>query len=198
MTLNDTQKALFNALTQLQRRFITELLKGSNQTQAYRAAGGKAKGDGARSKAAQIVTNSNVQAFLQAVQYEVVSEAIMTRTEALERLTAIARTGIGDLATFGTHRVGEDDDGHPLEQTVWRFKNSDQLTPEQLAAISELTASKEGLKVKLHDPKSAIKQIAEMQGWEAPKRTEHSGTIQAEISNVSSDEASKIYQKLMG
>ncbi len=77
MTLTDAQKGLFNALTQLQRRFVTELLKGQNQTQAYRLAGGKAKGDGARSKAAQIVTNSNVQAFLQAVQYEVVSEAIM-------------------------------------------------------------------------------------------------------------------------
>ncbi len=198
MTLTDAQKGLFNALTQLQRRFVTELLKGQNQTQAYRLAGGKAKGDGARSKAAQIVTNSNVQAFLQAVQYEVVSEAIMTRTEALERLTSIARTTIGDLATFGTHRAGEDDDGQPVEQTVWRFKNSDQLTPEQLAAVSELTASKDGLKVKLHDPKTAIKQIAEMQGWEAPKRTEHSGTIHASISEISSEDARAIYQKMMG
>ncbi|AHK19759.1 hypothetical protein [Yersinia similis] len=46
MTLTEEQKALFDALTQLQRRFVTALLEGANQTEAYRRAGGKAKGDG--------------------------------------------------------------------------------------------------------------------------------------------------------
>ncbi|EIQ93352.1 terminase small subunit, partial [Yersinia pestis PY-01] len=49
MTLTEEQKALFDALTQLQRRFVTALLEGANQTEAYRRAGGKAKGDGERS-----------------------------------------------------------------------------------------------------------------------------------------------------
>ncbi|CRG50788.1 phage terminase small subunit [Yersinia wautersii] len=64
MTLTEEQKALFDALTQLQRRFVTALLEGANQTESYRRAGGKARGDGVRSKANQLVTNSNVQAFL--------------------------------------------------------------------------------------------------------------------------------------
>lgn len=89
MTLTEEQKALFDALTQLQCRFVTALLEGANQTEAYRRAGGKAKGDGERSKASQLVTNSNVQAFLQSVQHETVNAAIMTYTEALERLTLI-------------------------------------------------------------------------------------------------------------
>ena len=37
--------------------------------------------------------------------------------------------------------------------------------PDKLAAISELTATKDGPKIKLHSPLAAIKQIAEMQGW---------------------------------
>ena len=46
-----------------------------------------------------------------------------------------------------------------------------------MAAISELTAGPQGLKIKLHDPKAAIKQLGELQGWEAPKKTDLNGNI---------------------
>ncbi len=36
MTLTEEQKALFDALTQLQRRCVTALLEGANQTRVYR------------------------------------------------------------------------------------------------------------------------------------------------------------------
>lgn len=200
MTLTEEQKALFDALTPLQKRFVTRLLNGDNQTQAYRNAGGKAKGDGERSKANQIGTNSNVKVFLKAVQYETLNEAIMTYEEAMERLSVMGRTSIADLATFGTQVVGEDDEKRPIIQSVWSFKDASELKPEQMAAISELTAGKDGLKIKLHDPKAAIKQLAEMRGWEAPKKTEISGPNGGAIqtTNMTPDEAAEAYRKLMG
>lgn len=173
MTLTEEQKALFDALTALQKRFVTHLLNGANQTEAYRKAGGRAKGDGERSKANQIVTNSNVQAFLKAVQYESVSEAIMSYEEAMERLTTMGRASIRDLVEFSEHDMGKDENGQPIIQAVWRFRDSVKQTPELLDAIAEITAGKEGIKLKLHDAKSAIKQLAEMRGWEAPKKNEH-------------------------
>jgi len=201
MTLTDEQKALFDALTKLQQKFVTQLLNGKNQTDAYKAAGGKAKTvESARASASQILTNVNVQAFLKCVQYEAVNEAIMTYEEAMERLSAMGRTSIADLATFGTHVVGKDDDGNPITQSTWSFKNASELKPEQMAAISELTAGKDGLKIKLHDPKAAIKQLAEMRGWEAPKKTEISGPNGSAIqtANLSPDETAEAYRKLMG
>ncbi|MBU9819933.1 terminase small subunit [Rahnella sp. BCC 1045] len=201
MTLTDEQKALFDALTKLQQKFVTQLLNGKNQTDAYKAAGGKAKTDeSARASASQILTNVNVQAFLKCIQYEAVNEAIMTYEEAMERLSVMGRTSIADLATFGTQVVGEDDDGNPVTQSVWSFKNANELKPEQMAAISELTAGKDGLKIKLHDPKAAIKQLAEMRGWEAPKKTEISGPNGGAIqtTNLTADEAAEAYRKLMG
>lgn len=201
MTLTEEQKALFDALTKLQQKFVTQLLNGKNQTDAYKAAGGKAKTDeSARASASQILTNVNVQAFLKCIQYEAVNEAIMTYEEAMERLSVMGRTSIADLATFGTQVVGEDDDGNPVTQSVWSFKNASQLKPEQMAAISELTAGKDGLKIKLHDPKAAIKQLAEMRGWEAPKKTELSGPNGGAIqtTNLTADEAAEAYRKLMG
>ncbi len=200
MTLTEEQKALFDALTPLQKKFATHLIAGLNQSDAYKAAGGKAKGDGVRSKASVMVSNGNVQAFLKAVQYETLNEAIMTYEEAMERLSVMGRTSIADLAVFGTQVVGEDEDGNPVTQSVWSFKNASELRPEQMAAISELTAGKDGLKIKLHDPKAAIKQLAEMRGWEAPKKLEHSGPNGGAIqtANLSPDEAAEAYRKLMG
>ncbi|CFQ73638.1 terminase small subunit [Yersinia similis] len=200
MTLTEEQKALFDALTQLQRRFVTALLEGANQTEAYRRAGGKAKGDGERSKASQLVTNSNVQAFLQSVQHETVNEAIMTYTEAMERLTLMGRTTIHDIATFGNYQIGEDEDGQPVFQASWKFKDSKNIKPEHLAAVAELSTGKDGLKLKLHDPKIAIKQLAEMCGWEAPKKAELTGANGGPIqtSNLTPDEAAEAYRKMMG
>ncbi|WP_145480465.1 terminase small subunit [Yersinia similis] len=200
MTLTEEQKALFDALTQLQRRFVTALLEGTNQTEAYRRAGGKAKGDGERSKASQLVTNSNVQAFLQSVKYETVNEAIMTYTEAMERLTLMGRTTIHDIATFGNYQIGEDEEGQPVFQASWKFKDSKDIKPEHLAAVAELSTGKDGLKIKLHDPKAAIKQLAEMRGWEAPKKAELTGANGGPIqtSNLTPDEAAEAYRKMMG
>ncbi|HEM7577715.1 TPA: terminase small subunit [Serratia marcescens] len=177
MTLTEEQKALFDALTALQKRFVTHLLNGANQTEAYRKAGGRAKGDGERSKANQIVTNSNVQAFLKSVQYQAINEAIMTRTEALERLSKMGRTALTDIAEFKNCQIGEDEEGKPVYQASWAFRDSALQDPEAMAAVAELTTGKDGIKLKMHDPKAAIKQLGEMMGWEAPKQ----------VDNISSD-----------
>lgn len=41
--LTAEQQQLFDALTLLQKKFVTELLKGKNQTDAYKKAGEKRK-----------------------------------------------------------------------------------------------------------------------------------------------------------
>lgn len=180
--------------------FVSEALGGSSLATLSEIVRMPGKGDNLRKAAHQIATNIDVEAFLKSVQHETVNEAIMTYEEAMERLTLMGRTSIADLAIFGTHVVGEDDDGNPVTQSVWSFKNASELKPEQMAAISELTAGKDGLKIKLHDPKAAIKQLAEMRGWEAPKKTELTGANGGPIqtTNMTADEAAEAYRKMMG
>lgn len=173
--LTAEQQLLFDALTPLQQNFSLAIIKGKNQTDAYKAAKGKAKGDNLRKAAHAIATNCDVVAFLKSVQGEVVDDAIMSREEALKRLTALGRTSLFDLAEFRNYVACEGEDGEPVMQATWSFKDSALLTPEAMAAIAELTAGPQGLKIKLHDPKAAIKQLAELEGWEAPKKTEMSG-----------------------
>jgi phage terminase small subunit len=200
--LTAEQQHLFDALTALQKRFVTWVLKGKNQTDAYRKAGGKAKAEGARKAAHAIATNCDVEAFLRSVQQEVVNDAIMTRTEALERLSKMGRTSLMDIAEFRNCQIGEDEDGQPVFQASWSFRDSALQDAEAMSAVAELTTGKDGIKLKMHDPKAAIKQIGEMQGWEAPKKTEVSGPggtpIRTENTNMSPQEAAEHYKKMMG
>ena len=98
--------------------------------------------------------------------------------------------------------VGEDEDGQPVYQAVWSFRNSTLQDPDAMSAIAELTTGKDGIKLKMHDPKAAIKQLAEMQGWEAPKKSEVSGPgggpVKTETVAMTPQEAADAYKKLMG
>ncbi|OBU13023.1 terminase small subunit [Morganella psychrotolerans] len=173
-TLTDEQKVLFDALTKQQQQFALGILKGLNQIDAYKQAGYKAKNENAASvSASQIFGNLKLKSFLSAMSASALSDAVMTRQEALERLSAIGRASVSEMVEFSEHKMGADDDGNPVIQAVWRFKNSALQNPQALSAISELTAGKDGIKLKLHDPKAAIKQIVDMQGWEAPKEIKH-------------------------
>ncbi|CDG21053.1 putative phage terminase, small subunit [Xenorhabdus poinarii G6] len=175
--LTDEQKVLFDALTKLQQKFVLGILKGLNQTDAYRNAGGKAKTeDTARSCASEILTNPNVKTFLDAMNQEAVSDAVMSRQEALERLSAMGRVSLHDIAEFRNSQIGEDDEGRPVYQAAWQFKDSALQNPAALSAISELTTGKDGIKLKLHDPKAAIKQLADLMGWDAAKKVDLSST----------------------
>lgn len=174
--LTAEQQCLFDELTSLQKKFVTHLLKGKNQTDAYKKAGGKAKtATTARACASEILANPNVHSFMSSMEGSAIDEAIMTREEALKRLTTMGRARITDLVEFGEYQIGEDDEGRPVIQAAWKFKDSVRQSPELLDAISELTTGKDGIKLKLHDARGAIKQMAEMEGWQAPAKHEHTG-----------------------
>jgi len=181
--MNQDQKYLFDRLTALQQRIATNVLAGMTQRQAYRLAGGQAEDDGvADSSASEILSNPKVSAFMDAMKEEAVSEAIMTRKEALEKLSTLARTDLKDLVDFGSYELGMDaDSGNPIIQATWKVKPQALQDPKQMAAISELTASKDGIKIKTHSPLAAIKQLADMQGWNAAQKMDlnHAGSIQS-------------------
>lgn len=165
------QKALFDKLTELQQRTAINVLAGMTQRAGYYAAGGSAKTDeSADATASEILSNPMVVAFMDAMKLQAVSDAVMSRTEALERLSGFARTDLADLVEFGEYELGDDGEGNPVVQSSWRIKEGVLQDPKKRAAIAELTAGKEGIKIKTHSPLSAIKQLADMQGWNAAQK----------------------------
>lgn len=75
-------------LTERQKKFCRELLKGKNQTQAAIDAGYSK--NGAKVTASQLLTHPNVKAYLAELSKKVESSAIMTGSEVLQMLTKIA------------------------------------------------------------------------------------------------------------
>ena len=164
-------------LTPKQERFCLEYLKCGNASEAYRLSynAENMKPETVNRTAKELLDNPKIAARLAELNEDAVTEAVMTRQEALERLSRFARTDLTDLVEFGTHELGEVD-GEPVIQSTWKIRDSVLQDPEKLSAISELTASKDGVKIKTHSPLQAIQQLAKMQGWEAAQKHDHTSS----------------------
>jgi phage terminase small subunit len=170
------QIALLEALTPLQRAVCTRVAGGMAQREAYmaaKAAAGRpctpATADAAASRMLAAVKPA---AFLRAVQQAAVSSAIMEKEEAMAILTRQARTSLSDLVEWARYPISSDMmTGEVTEwQTGWRIKPSVEQDPEKMALISELTAGKEGIKIKTHSQREALQLLGKFRGWEAPTK----------------------------
>lgn len=171
------QLTLFDALTPLQKRMATNVLAGMKQRQAYYAAEGTAKSDtAADTSASEIMNNPKVKAFMDSMQKQAVSDAIMSREEMAARLTLFARKGVKDIVKFKTVEIGKDmETGEPLMQTGWWIPDSILQNEEDLSIISELEVGKFGPKLKTHSSLQAMAQLAKLQGYEVPGKLELTG-----------------------
>lgn len=177
--LSDEQLEMYGNLTKLQKSVSLKKLEGLSDAEAYRQGGGKAKGASSLTSAAsEILTNLDVRQFIDSFNGHLISRAIMSREEMLERLTVMARTEITDVIKFSDAApMDTEADGQTVidEQSVWSLRQAEDMRNGGTAAISELTASRDGLKIKLHDQKAAMKQIADIEGFNAAIRLAHGG-----------------------
>jgi phage terminase small subunit len=172
------QQLLFDHLTELQQRTATGVLAGMSQRAAYYAAGGTTKNEkSADAIVSRMLTDAKVSAFMNAMKLQAVSDAIMSREEAMKVLSLIGRTHLKDIVKFRTVNIGKDmETGADLNQTAWEINAGLQETDsEKLIIISELEVGKNGPKIKTHSPVAAIAQLAKMNGWEAAQKFEHAG-----------------------
>lgn len=165
------------SLTPKQERFCLAYLETGNASEAYRRAysAENMKPESIAVAASRVLSNAKVALRLAELRGRSESAAVMGRQEALERLSMMARTSLADLVEFGSYELGEDENGRPIVQAAWRIKDSALQDPKQLAAIAELSASKDGIKIKTHSPLQAIQQLAKMQGWESATKHEITG-----------------------
>ncbi len=196
------QMELAAKLTPLQRKFIIELIKpNTSQRQAYINAGGTAKGEVSQDSAAhKMFSRVQVKAFYNAMMETKTVNSIMERDEALEILSNNARVKMSDVADFGFRKVGEDEEGRDIMESVWTMKNGEDIDPAIASCIKSVTMTKNGPKIELHDQQGAIKQLTDIQGWAAPKKTELTGAGGEALqlnSNISAPEIASALAGLM-
>lgn len=189
------QEMLFANLNTFQKKLAPLILEEVSPLDAYR----RIKPDStnsdiaARSIVSRSMKSIKMTTFINSVSSKMISDAIMTRKEALERLTVFARANLGEMVDFKTviYKVDE----REVKQATWSLKDSSTQNPNHLAAISELSTSSQGIKVKLHSASDAIKQLAAMQGWNQAEKVDHTssdGTMtpkgsSLDVSNLSTE-----------
>lgn len=175
------QKKLSDELTNLQRGLVLGVVAGKSQREAYYAAGGKAKSDeAADASASEILSNPTVKAFHDSLIADAVNDAVLTRQQALERLSLMAATEITDILDFRTvevQTIGKDGEMETAQETIWTMRDSPDVERKAKAAIKSVTMTKFGPKIEMYDATSAIAQIAKMQSWDAPAKLDVNATV---------------------
>lgn len=176
LKLTKEEEALANSCTQRQKKMVLMIFENPQLThrECYIRAGGKAKkADAQDACVSRMLKNAKCKAFYDSLMNKAQSNAVLTKQEALERLSRSAKVTIKDVADFRNVRIGEDKDGNPVYQTVWTIKNAEDMPDHVAACIKSVTVTKDGPKVELYDGHAAIKQLMDMLGWEAPKKTQN-------------------------
>jgi len=200
ISFTEKQMELASKLTPLQRKFIIELIKpNTSQRQAYIKAGGKSKTEEAQdASASRILSDIKVKAFYEAMMEVQTINSIMTRDEALERLSKSARIKITDVCTFKYVEFTDKETDEVYMNTVWTMKDAEDIDPDVAACIKSVTFTKMGPKIELYDANGSIKMLSDIQGWNAPKRTEITGKDGQALQLNANVEAPEIASALAG
>jgi len=152
--------------TTKQRRFVEEYLVDLNATQAAIRAGYSEKT--ANVIASQLLAKLNIQQAVAQKRDELAKATAVTAERILNEYRRIAYANITDAIEIR--------DGAIVVQ------DTDSLTDDQKAAISEIAETKDGLRVKFHSKVHALDSLAKHLGMFTEKvSVAHSGTLDVAI-----------------
>jgi len=203
-TITDEQRKLYDQLSVMMQEICMNVLcvPGMTWVDAYKQSPFPTSTNysSIAMQASHIQRNKKVQAFLKSIRNADFDNRIMQREEAMIILTRQARGTIDGVLEFKSHYVGMcPNGGGPLWVTKWGLKHVDDLDPELLANISEISETKEGTKVKSYSQRDAIKDMSQMQGWNCATKHEHTGVNggPVETTQLSKEEYAKVRQEMM-
>ncbi|QGH75013.1 putative small subunit terminase [Vibrio phage Rostov M3] len=177
--LSSEQQKLYDALTTLQKKCVVAKLdkNATSNAVAYCSATGRhnLSATHASRLAFSVFSHPNVKAFLKSMEKETIDDMIMGRDELLSELTDIASTTIDDIV-----QIVHSSDNMMNVETGAIYTGLESITIKRLEEIPEharksiksIKQGRYGLEVTLHDSLTARKMIADMQGFNAPTKTE--------------------------
>ena len=182
VTLTDEQLSMYGALTKLKQGVAINTLSGMTPADAHRNANGVCRNETNRKDlASQILAHPRVKEFIDSFKVDPspsLARAVMTREDILSDLTDIAGATIFDVMNFYT----DSDELMNLEtgaevagQSTIVVKSMSEIDPKFHKLIKGVKQTKHGIELTLHDQMAARKQITDMCGYDAPKRSEISG-----------------------
>jgi len=150
-------------LTPKQTRFVAEYLIDLNATQAAIRAGYSAKTAGQMGD--ENLKKPQIQAELQKSMQERSARTEITQDRVLKELAKIGFADIRKAVKWGeSMAVMNEDSGEMVIAHGLAMLSSVDIDDDTAAAISEVSESKQGLKVKFHDKRAALVDIGKHLG----------------------------------
>jgi len=148
------------ALTSKQRRFVDEYLVDLNATQA--AIRAKYSPRTARQIGEENMTKPAIQAAIARRMKDREARTEITQDKVLRELAKIGFSDIRKIVKWGETelRIADGDEGGLMPYHGLALVGSDEVDDDTAAAIAEVSQSRDGLKVKLHDKKGALVDMA--------------------------------------
>tara|TARA_R110000868_G_scaffold369943_1_gene633424 strand:- start:180 stop:731 length:552 start_codon:yes stop_codon:yes gene_type:complete len=147
------------ALTAKQERFVAEYLIDLNATQAAKRAGYSEKT--ARSQGTRMLTNVAIQAAIAASQDKRAGRTEITQDRVLAELAKIGFSDIRKAVRWGGIPEVAEDGSHtyPVEMIP-----SEDMDDETAAAITEVSLTAQGVRIKMADKLAALEKIGKHLG----------------------------------
>jgi hypothetical protein len=159
--------------TQKQISFARNLIAGQAPAEALRNSLYNLENmtDASVARMANGLLNSPVIADAYAkAQADTLAGGVRIREDLIAELENIAFSNLGDFLKFETDTV-LDSRGKVRKVLLFELKHYDELTPDQLACISEISEGQNGkIRVKLKSASDALAQLRKLHGWDAPPK----------------------------
>ena len=189
--MNEEQLKLYGALTALQKACVDIKVKNpsmSNSASYCNATGKHNLTRGGVSRLSfSVFNNPKVKAFLKSLEIETVDDLIMTREQMMQDLTDIINTSLDDVSDMihNDDTVMNTDTGELYTGlTSMTVKKFSDIPDHAKKSIKSIKQGRYGIEITLYDTNEARKQLAAMQGFNAPTKTELSGPDGGPIEQV--------------
>lgn len=194
--------ARWELLTDLEKRAVEHIESGFAPQTAYVLAGGTAKTQQSIAVCtSQLFRRANVAAFRRALGQKTLNDMIMTRAEMQVRLTNIARADAAKVTRVKKRLVGfHSETGEELYRDFVEIVPTEELAPEEQTALASIEQKQHGIKLTMHSPLAAMKQLAEVAGYNETADIDQDSLLPAagKLTATDAAEAATEYQKMMG
>lgn len=163
------------ALNDKQRRFVAEYLIDLNATQAAIRAGYSERTAG--SQGFDLLKKPEIQAAVSEEMKEREERTEITQDRVLQELAKIGFADIRKAVKWGDGiSVSDPLTGEPVISNGVALVGSEEIDDATAAAVSEISQTAQGVKIKMHDKRAALVDIGRHLGMFTDK-LEHSGEI---------------------
>lgn len=194
-----TEEALAE-LTEKQRGFVLSFARQGNASQAARDGGYSHRI--ASQQATKLLRKPSIQKCLSLLRRDLVESESISPGEVVARLRAHAMTSPVDLLARRKHWLYEEDGSPVLDhetgehrwQWVYRYKDPEELSPNQKAMVSSINLNtrhmrdgsiRQTIEYKTVDQSRALADLARVLGMNQDNvRHEHSGTVEHKVKGV--------------